>query len=126
MGKGFTISEGATCHPYLNTLVYITELIYLQFKKIAKEYDIPIQIDRAGGDTGTDAMAGVLASKDIAVTSIGYPIRNMHTISEIGSTQDILAATYATKYVIEEMNKMNNGKGMTVSIFNISFIIQVI
>lgn len=66
-------------------------------------------------------MAGVLASKDIAVTSIGYPIRNMHTISEIGSTQDILAATYATKYVIEEMNKMNNGKGMTVSIFNTCF-----
>lgn len=68
-------------------------------------------------------MAGVLSSKDIAATSIGYPIRNMHTISEIGSTQDLLAATYATKYVIEEMNKMNNGKGMTVSIFDICLIL---
>lgn len=76
MGGGFTISNGATCHPYLNSLVYNN---IIQIEKNAKEHDIPIQIDCVGGDTGTDAMAGVLSSRDIAVTSIGYPIRNMHT-----------------------------------------------
>ena len=50
----------------------------------------------AGRDTGTDAMAAVFASVDSAATSVGFPIRNMHTISETGHTRDVLAAIHAT------------------------------
>jgi len=44
------------------------------------------QKDVVGRDTGTDAMAGVLASVDVAATSVGFPIRNMHTVSELAHT----------------------------------------
>lgn len=72
MGKGFTIAHGCITHPYLNSLIEST----------SKKMDIPFQIDVTGGSTGTDAMAGVLSSNDVASTSIGYPIRNMHTSME--------------------------------------------
>ena len=36
-------------------------------------------------------MAGFLASVDAASASIGFPIRNMHTISECGHTGDVPA-----------------------------------
>ena len=45
---------------------------------------IPFQRDVRGRDSGTDAMAGVLGNVDCAATSLGFPIRNMHTTSELG------------------------------------------
>lgn len=37
-------------------------------------------------------MAPVLAGIDCATTSVGFPIRNMHTISELAHTGDVLAS----------------------------------
>jgi len=84
MGGGCTISHGSVCSAQINTLMLRT----------AKENDIPVQSKAVGRDTGTDAMAAVFASIDAAVTSIGVPIRNMHTVSETGHTGDLLAATH--------------------------------
>jgi endoglucanase len=84
MGKGFTMSVGSIASEQLNRRIETT----------AREFDIPMQRDVCGRDTGTDGMAGVLASIDTAATSIGFPIRNMHTISETGNTQDVLAAVH--------------------------------
>lgn len=50
-------------------------------------------------------MAGVLASVDCAATSVGFPIRNMHTVSELAHTSDILASIEAITGVIEALNK---------------------
>lgn len=58
-------------------------------------------------------MAAVLASVDAAATSIGFPTRNMHTISEVGHTGDVLASIYAIVRTIQKMDKMNDGKGVT-------------
>lgn len=91
MGKGFTLSSGAIASDYLNKRI----------EKAAKSREIPMQLDLAGRDTGTDAMAGVLASIDAAATSIGFPIRNMHTISEAGHTGDVLAAIYGIFATLE-------------------------
>ena len=49
-------------------------------------------------------MAGVLASVDAAATSIGFPIRNMHTISESAHTGDILAAIHALEATLRRMD----------------------
>lgn len=108
MGKGFTLSVGSIASEYLNQLVTET----------AGEFEIPLQRDVCGRDTGTDAMAAVLASIDAAATSIGFPIRNMHTISEAGHTGDVLAAIHVLAKTFQRMDKMNDGGGLSVDDFH--------
>jgi len=95
MGEGFSLSVGAIVSEELNRRI----------KKAALKHDIPMQLGVVGRDTGTDGMAGVLASIDSAATSIGFPIRNMHTISESGHTGDVLAAIHVITETILSMNK---------------------
>ena len=96
MGKGFTLSVGSIASEQLNRII----------ASAAKTQDIPMQRDIVGVDTGTDGMAGVLASIDSAATSMGFPIRNMHTISETGNTQDVLAAIHALHHTIQALDAM--------------------
>lgn len=103
MGKGFSLSTGSITSTFLNTLI----------EKASRKAGIPYQMDVTGRDTGTDAMAAALAGIDSAATSIGFPIRNMHTISETGHTLDVLAAVYGVEATLREMDKMNKGKGLT-------------
>ncbi len=102
MGKGFTISVGAVASAGLNAII----------QQVAKDHVIPVQISLVGRDTGTDAMAAAFASIDAAATSIGFPIRNMHTISECGHTGDVLAALYGVFETLRHMDAMNDGTGI--------------
>lgn len=95
MGKGMTLTSGSITSEYLNARI----------EQAAKNAGVPIQKAVTGRDTGTDAMAGVFAAIDAAATSIGFPIRNMHTISETGHTGDVLAAVWAMVHMIEEMDR---------------------
>eukprot|EP00035_Acanthoeca_spectabilis_P024387 m.453581 g.453581 ORF g.453581 m.453581 type:complete len:439 (+) comp20523_c0_seq1:60-1376(+) len=95
LGKGYTLLHGAICAPALNQV----------FEDVSAAAEIPVQHDVRGRDSGTDAMAGVLASVDCAATSVGFPIRNMHTVSELAHTSDILASIEAITGVIEALNK---------------------
>lgn len=95
MGKGFTMSVGSIVSEALNTLI----------SKTAAADDIPIQRSPVGRDTGTDGMAAVFAGIDAAATSIGFPIRNMHTISETGHTGDVLASIYAIANTLGRMDE---------------------
>ena len=103
MGKGFSLTNGSITSEYLNTLI----------EKACQKNKIPYQIDFSGRDTGTDAMAAALAGIDSASTSIGFPIRNMHTISETGHTADVLAAIHGMVETFKAMDKMNRGKGIS-------------
>ncbi|GHE22796.1 M20/M25/M40 family metallo-hydrolase [Halomonas urumqiensis] len=96
MGKGFTMSVGAIASEQLNRIIEST----------AREQGIPMQRDMVGVDTGTDGMAGVLAAVDCVATSIGFPIRNMHTISETGNTRDVLAAVHALAASLKALDKL--------------------
>jgi endoglucanase len=96
MGKGFTMCVGSIASEQLNRMIETT----------AREQGIPMQRDVAGVDTGTDGMAGVLASVDCAATSIGFPIRNMHTISETGNTRDVLAAAHVLAGTIQALDAL--------------------
>lgn len=95
MGDGFTMSVGSIVSEPLNRVI----------EETAREFNIPMQRDVVGRDTGTDGMAGALAAIDAAATSIGFPIRNMHTISELGNTHDVLAAVHAIGRSIQEMDE---------------------
>ncbi len=94
MGKGFTLGEGAITSTQLNARI----------ERASIKHDIPMQRDVLGRDTGTDGMAGVLASVDCAATTIGFPTRNMHTISESGHTGDVLASIYVLSETILAMD----------------------
>ncbi|RME70128.1 MAG: M20/M25/M40 family metallo-hydrolase [Planctomycetota bacterium] len=102
MGKGFSLSTGAIASEHLNAIV----------QRAARERGIPYQKDVVGRDTGTDAMAAVLAGIDAAATSIGFPIRNMHTISELAHTGDVLAAIWGLVGTLEDMHAANDGTGL--------------
>lgn len=107
MGKGFTLSTGAIISEQLNAII----------ERAAIDKGIPYQISVSGRDTGTDGMAAVFAAVDAAATSIGFPIRNMHTVSESGHTGDVLAAVHALAAAIEAIDAANGGQGMTVDDF---------
>ncbi|MGQ7844754.1 M20/M25/M40 family metallo-hydrolase [Granulosicoccus sp. 3-233] len=94
MGKGFTLSTGSVINQQINSRI----------KRAARKQDIPMQIDVVGRDTGTDGMAAAFAGIDSAATSIGFPIRNMHTISEAAHTGDVLAAVHVLKETILAMD----------------------
>jgi putative aminopeptidase FrvX len=102
MGAGFTLTHGSIASDYLNTVI----------ESACLKAGIPVQRDVAGRDTGTDAMAAALAGFDCAATSIGFPIRNMHTISETGHTGDVLAAIHGIETSFRAMEKMNRGQGI--------------
>ncbi len=97
MGEGFTLATGAIVSEQLNSII----------ETAATEKGIPHQISVVGRDTGTDGMAAVLAGRDAAATSIGFPIRNMHTPSESGHTGDVLAAIHGIVAAIQAMDAAN-------------------
>ncbi len=103
MSKGFSITKGSITSEYLNSLI----------EESCSKNEIPYQMDFSGRDTGTDAMAAALAGFDCAATSIGFPIRNMHTISETGHTSDVLAAIHGMIATFQHLDNMNNGTGIT-------------
>ncbi|RLK51098.1 endoglucanase [Alkalispirillum mobile] len=98
MGKGFTLSVGSVASEQLNRVIEHT----------AREKGIPVQRDVVGNDTGTDGMAGVLASVDCVATSVGFPIRNMHTISETANTRDVVAAIHAITDSLQALDALDD------------------
>jgi len=101
MGAGFTLSVGAVASRKVNELV----------QRASKRRDIPLQLDNVGRDTGTDAMAAVLASVDCAVASLGVPTRNMHTATETASTRDVDACLFALAETIALMAEERVARG---------------
>lgn len=82
MGEGCTITDGTVhSHPLTSFA-----------RAIANKKNIPYQRDFGGYDSGTDSMASALSGVDSASFSIGFPIRNMHTSSELAYDGDVLAA----------------------------------
>jgi len=103
MGAGFSLSSGSIVSAYLNALI----------EKACRARGIPVQRRVTGKDTGNDAMAAVFASIDAAAAAIGFPIRNMHTISESGHDRDVLSAIHGIAAAIEDMAAFGDGRGLT-------------
>jgi endoglucanase len=107
MGKGFTMSVGSIVSEQLNRRI----------EQVAQAKAIPMQRDVVGADTGTDGMAGVLGNVDCAATSVGMPIRNMHTISESGCTHDVLACTHAVAETLKALDAEETKPGVLAEAF---------
>lgn len=103
MGAGFSMATGAVTSEYVNSLI----------EKACRKRDIPLQRSPTGRDTGTDAMAGVLASIDAAAVSVGIPVRNMHTISETAHTGDVLACIHGLHESLKLLDGLGGGRGLS-------------
>ncbi len=96
--KSFDLSKGPT--------VCISPSLSLEFTKrlieLAKEKDIPFQIETEGGNTGTNAWAIANSGKNSKCALISIPIRYMHTTGEVLSLSDIDAAAKLIAEFIKE------------------------
>ncbi|MBB6216947.1 endoglucanase [Anaerosolibacter carboniphilus] len=87
IGKGPTIGLGANIHPK----------IYERFIQVAKDHNIPYQIEILPGHSGTDAWAMQVTQSGVATGLLSIPLRYMHTsvetldISDIKNTGKLLA-----------------------------------
>lgn len=68
--------------------------------KLAKEENIPYQIDPEAGDTGTEAAAHAVAREGIPVILLSIPSKYMHTTVEMVSVDDVISTgRLAARYI---------------------------
>lgn len=79
MGKGPGITLGGNIHPNLRK----------KLVEIAKEYNIPYQMEITPGPTGTDARAMQITREGIPSLVLSVPLRYMHTSVEVLDMQDV-------------------------------------
>jgi putative aminopeptidase FrvX len=79
MGKGPAIAFGPNIHPKL----------YEALVEVAKELEIPYQVEPVPGRSGTDAWAIQVTREGIPTALLGIPVRHMHTSVETISLRDV-------------------------------------
>lgn len=83
LDRGPSIAKGPNIHPALSRLLLT----------LAKEYEIPHQVEAEPGITGTDAAFIQVAHEGIPTVLLSVPLFYMHTPSEIVSLRDIKRTT---------------------------------
>jgi putative aminopeptidase FrvX len=79
MDKGPAIGFGPNIHPKLHEALV----------EVAKELEIPYQVEPVPGRSGTDAWAIQVTREGIPTALLGIPLRNMHTSVETVSLKDV-------------------------------------
>lgn len=79
LGKGPGITLGGNIHPGLRK----------KLVEVAKEYNIPYQMEITPGPTGTDARAMQITREGIPSLVLSVPLRYMHTSVEVLDMQDV-------------------------------------
>lgn len=79
LGKGPAITLGGNIHPNLRK----------KLVDIAKEYNIPSQVEVTPGPTGTDARAMQITRDGIPSLLLSIPLRYMHTSVELLDVEDV-------------------------------------
>jgi len=79
VGKGPAVAVGPNLHRK-----YTKKMI-----ELAKEENIPYQIDVEPGDTGTEAWAVQVSREGIPTLLVSIPLKYMHTVIETLSIDDI-------------------------------------
>jgi endoglucanase len=92
-GKGPVITIGPNIHPKLSKKIM----------DIAKEYNIPFQMDVEPGNTGTDAWAIQVTRSGIPTLLISIPLRYMHTTVETLNFNDITNAGKLLAFFIKKL-----------------------
>ena len=101
LGKGPVIAVGPNINPVLQKSMV----------QIAKEYEIPYQIEAEPSVTGTDASSIQISKKGIPTILISIPLFYMHTPCEVVSLKDITRTTRLISLFIANLNtKMLEGE----------------
>ena len=79
LGEGPGITLGGNIHPGLRK----------KLVEVAKEYNIPYQMEVSPGPTGTDARAMQITREGIPSLVLSVPLRYMHTSVEVVDIKDI-------------------------------------
>lgn len=79
LGGGPVISKGSQINTKINTL----------FQEVAKNHNLPLQVELTPRSTGTDADKMRFTGKGVAVALISLPLRYMHSPNEVVSLVDI-------------------------------------
>lgn len=79
LGKGPVIGVGPNCAPALSN----------RLKKLAREMDMPVQIEVMSGSSGTNAWPIQVSREGVATAVVSIPERYMHTPLEVVSRQDL-------------------------------------
>jgi endoglucanase len=80
LGKGPALTIGPNIHPAL----------FGELKRIADEFEIPVQVEVAPRGTGTDANAMQITREGIPTALLSIPLRNMHTPIETLAVKDVV------------------------------------
>ncbi|MCT4605708.1 MAG: M42 family metallopeptidase [Marinisporobacter sp.] len=94
LGKGPGITLGANIHPK----------IHPRLKAIAKEHNIPFQIELSPGNSGTDAQAIQITQSGVATGVLSIPLRYMHTSVETIDLRDIKNTGRLLAYFIASLD----------------------
>lgn len=97
LGKGPGITLGGNIHPNLRKKIV----------NIAKEYNIPFQMEIDPGLTGTDARAMMLTREGIPSLVLSIPLRYMHTSVEVVDTVDIMNTAKLLAFFIASISEEN-------------------
>lgn len=93
LGKGPAIGKGPNIHPK----------IYNGIIDIAKEYNVPYQIEPLPGHSGTDAWAIQVSKSGIPTGLVSIPLRYMHTSVETINMKDIINTGKLLAYYIANL-----------------------
>ena len=94
LGSGPSICVGPNIHPKVRK-----KLI-----EVAKEYNIPYQIEVEPGNTGTDAWDIQISREGIPTLLLSIPIKYMHTSVEMVNMEDIKNTGRIIAKLIEKLN----------------------
>ncbi len=91
LGAGPILVRGPNIHPG----------VFRRLVEVAREREIPFQVQTAGGMTGTDARALQVSRAGVATGLIGIPLRYMHSPCEMLALSDLEnAATLLAGFVM--------------------------
>ena len=97
LGKGPGITLGGNIHPNLRK----------KLVSIAKEYNIPNQVEISPGPTGTDARAMQITRDGIPSLLLSIPLRYMHTSVELLDMDDICNTGKLLAFFIASISNEN-------------------
>jgi endoglucanase len=84
---------------------YLHPVLFGELQRVAKEHEIPVQIEVAPGGTGTDANAMQVTRAGVPTALLGIPVRNMHTPIETLAVKDVLRTGRLLAYTIAGLDE---------------------
>jgi len=100
LDKGPSLAFGPYLHPVL----------FGELQRVAREHEIPCQMEVVPSGTGTDANAIQVTQAGVPTALLSIPLRNMHTPIETLAVKDVLRTGRLMAYTIAGMDESFYGR----------------